>query len=115
MPAALSVVTFAAALILYGAAATLFYLEVARSSAADANKRDPNKLGPRLLAGGALAHASYVVIASFVARVCPVHSVHFILSVASLLATAVYLVARTRFRIHALGLVVAPLGMVVTL
>ena len=60
-------------------------------------------------------HSAYVVIASFVAGVCPVHSVHFILSIASLISTAVYLVARSRFRIHALGLVVAPLGLVVTL
>jgi len=47
-----------------------------------------------LLAGGAAAHLVYVLIASFVAHVCPVHSVHFFLSVASLLASAVYLGAR---------------------
>jgi ABC-type uncharacterized transport system permease subunit len=68
-----------------------------------------------MLGLGGASHSVYVVVASFIARVCPVHSVHFILSMASLVATAVYLAARIRFKIHALGLIVAPLGLVVTL
>jgi len=40
-----------------------------------------------------------------------VHSVHFMLSVAALLAVAIYLPARRRFRIESLGLLVAPLGL----
>src|SRR5687767_14967831 len=42
-----------------------------------------------LLGFAAAGHATYVTLASFVAHVCPVHSVHFMLSVASLLAIAV--------------------------
>ncbi len=42
---------------------------------------------------------------------CPIHSVHFLLSVASLFASATYLTLRSRFRIDALGLLVAPLGL----
>jgi len=104
--------TFAGAVVLYGIASTLYYLEVARGRGREGDERP---LAPWLLAGAGALHTVYVVIASFVARVCPVHSVHFMLSMASLISTAVYLVARRRFRIHALGLVVAPLGLVVTL
>ncbi len=57
-------------------------------------------------------HAVHVTFASFVAKVCPIHSVHFMLSVAALLAVAIYLPARRRFRVEALGLLVAPLGLV---
>jgi ABC-type uncharacterized transport system permease subunit len=64
-----------------------------------------------LLGLAAAGHATYVTIASFVAHVCPVHSVHFMLSVASLLAIAVYLGLRRRFRIDALGILIAPLGL----
>jgi len=103
---------FAIAALLYGAAAVLFYSEVIGGGA---QRLERGKTPPRVLACGALAHLVYVVHASFVARVCPIHSVHFILSVASLLATGVYLGARLRIKIHALGLVVAPTGLVVTL
>jgi ABC-type uncharacterized transport system permease subunit len=102
---------FIAAVLLYGAAAMLFYLDVAQRGASDAKDR----MAARLLAGGAAAHGVFVVVASFVAHVCPVHSLHFAMSIASLLATIGYLAARRRFNIQALGLVVAPLGLVVTL
>ncbi|WP_437816669.1 cytochrome C assembly family protein [Sorangium sp. So ce1078] len=136
MPEVISGVSFALALLLYGAASALFFLDVARSrvrlpSAGDlagllgggVHVHDPtarpssavaapaSRHAPLLLGLGALGHATYVTLASFVARVCPVHSVHFMLSVASLLAIAVYLVARRRFRIDALGLLIGPLGL----
>lgn len=111
MTSSWGLITFAGSVMLYGIASTLYYLEVARGRHGD----DSRPTAPWLLGAAAGLHSGYVVIASFVARVCPVHSVHFILSIASLIATAVYLVARTRFKIHALGLVVAPLGLVVTL
>ncbi len=107
----LSFMTFALAALMYAAASTLFYTEIARSRP----EVSYGRAAPILLGVGAGAHATYVCIASFVARVCPVHSVHFILSMASLFATAVYLVLRRRFRIHPLGLLMAPLGLVVTL
>jgi ABC-type uncharacterized transport system permease subunit len=52
-----------------------------------------------------------VALASLVAHMCPVHSVHFVLSVASLFASAAYLTFRHRFHIEALGLLVSPLGL----
>lgn len=134
MTPALSILTFGLGLVLYGAATVLFFLEIAphrdgkglkpgesgaprppiaRSPIAgrDHPRSRAARLAPVLLGVGALSHATYVTLASFVAHVCPIHSVHFILSIASLLAIGVYLVARRRFRIDALGLLVAPLGL----
>ncbi len=103
---------FAMAILLYGVASVLFYAEVITVGE---RRRERGKTPPRVLAGALASHSIYVVHASFVTQVCPIHSIHFMLSVASLLATTVYLGARLRFQIHALGLVVAPTGLVVTL
>jgi ABC-type uncharacterized transport system permease subunit len=130
MNEALSTATLALALILYAGSSGLFYLGVARSTRRDgrssligiakepsADRASAASSGPRtdlapiLLAFGALGHAAYVIMASFVAHVCPIYSVHFILSVASLFATSAYLVLRRRFHIDALGLLVGPLGL----
>jgi ABC-type uncharacterized transport system permease subunit len=132
MTEALSTVTFALALLLYAAASVLFYLDVARFarksgstartsySESPAANRPPSvappplpssDLAPRLLGVGALGHLGYVALASFVAHVCPIHSVHFFLSVASIFSIAAYLFLRRRFRISALGLLVSPLGL----
>ena len=122
----LSVLTFAGAALLYGTASALFYMDVvssARGAASPSSARSPvpssareprpSRVGPapRLLTAAALGHAGYVAMASFVAHVCPIHSVHFLLSVASLFASATYLTLRVRFRIDALGLLVSPLGL----
>ncbi len=113
----LSALTFGAAVLLYGAASALFYLDVARATAAIRSPVTPAphlsraRHAPALLTAAALGHAAYVALASFVAHVCPIRSVHFLLSVASLFATASYLTLRGRFRIDALGLLVAPLGL----
>ena len=114
MTQALSAVTFGIALLFYGAASALFYLEIARlrgPGIVDPANEKRAELAPRLLALGAIGHAGYVVLASLVAHVCPVHSVHFVLSIASLFSIATYLTLRRRFRIQALGLLVAPLGL----
>lgn len=114
MTQALSAMTFGIALLFYGAASALFYLEIARlrgSGIVDPRDEKRAELAPRLLALGAIGHAGYVVLASLVAHVCPVHSVHFVLSIASLFSIAAYLTLRRRFRIQALGLLVAPLGL----
>lgn len=114
MTQALSAVTFGIALLFYGAASALFYLQIARLRGTGIVETEGEKrveLAPRLLALGAIGHAGYVVLASLVAHVCPVHSVHFVLSIASLFSIAAYLTLRRRFRIQALGLLVAPLGL----
>lgn len=133
MITALSLVTFALSLAFYGASSALFFSEVARrrvrgplagtsaslgaggttgtAGTTGGAPGEPSPMAPRLLGAGAAFHAAYVAIASFVAHVCPVHSVHFLLSTASLLAAAVYLAARRRFGIHALGMIIGPLGL----
>jgi ABC-type uncharacterized transport system permease subunit len=114
MLSAVSLVSFIAAVILYAGAAALFYLEVVRERQAEPYARVA-PLAPGLLAGAAIAHGGYVVLASFVARVCPIYSIHFFLSLASLAATFVYLWSRRRYKLHALGLLVAPFGLVVAM
>jgi ABC-type uncharacterized transport system permease subunit len=121
MIALLTTGTFAVSVLLYAAATVLFFLDVVRSPvyrAAGSKPAPEGKLhtsavtGPRLLAAAAIFHFGHVTMASFVAKVCPVRSVHFLLSFAALLAVAIYLPARRRFRIESLGLLVAPLGLV---
>jgi ABC-type uncharacterized transport system permease subunit len=121
MTEALSWVTFACAALLYAASSVLFYLAIVRGQpvalgaapAGDANRGRERalRLAPTLLGLGALGHAAYIGIASFVAHVCPIHSVHFFLSVAALFAVSGYLALRGRFRVDALGLLVGPLGL----
>ncbi|APR85342.1 Hypothetical protein A7982_10691 [Minicystis rosea] len=114
MTEVVSGLTFLVTALLYASASGLFYLDVARARGPRELPTAPlgrPGLAPGLLTGAAIGHAAYVGLASFVAHVCPIYSVHFILSVASLFASAAYLTLRRRFRIDALGLLVAPLGL----
>jgi len=105
-------IAFALATLLYAAASTVFYVEVARPKG---KRGDRRALAPVLLGIAACMHFVHIVAASFVAHVCPVRSAQFVLSLTLIFATAVYLIARRRYRIHALGLVVAPTGLVLVL
>lgn len=135
--AALSTAALLVGLCFYGAASVLFFLEVARtgssqraSLAGGIEKRSTKppppgsveKRAPLLLAAGALTHFAYISNASFVARVCPIDSVHFMLSITAILAAFIYLGARfvlgrraaaggKRTSLDALGLLIAPLGL----
>lgn len=123
MVPALTLAAFLFAVLSYGVASVWFFLEIVRNPAqerAPAAKAPPETrqrwlTAPRVLAVAAVAHATHITMASFVAKVCPVRSVHFFLSVAALLAVAIYLPARRRFRVEAMGLVVAPLGLAFTI
>lgn len=124
--------------LLYAAASVFFFVGVARSSARPAAggmetagpesrraSRAAERLPPFLLAAAALFHGVYICAASFVAHVCPVGSVHFILSLTGVLATFLYLGARwilvrakkgssalgSRENLDALGLILGPLGL----
>jgi ABC-type uncharacterized transport system permease subunit len=66
---------------------------------------------PRLVALGVPLHATQIVVASLLLRVCPVEGIHFALSVASMLAALAYVVMRSRFRIDVVGAFVAPLAL----
>jgi len=120
MSSVLPFIAIVAGAVLYAAAGVLFFLAVAqlRPSSSERALLPPGDrqsrasvLAPRLLGGAVVAHAAYICIASFVQHVCPVNSVHFLLSVTSVVAGGVYLVVRLRHRIDALGVLLAPLGL----
>ena len=69
------------------------------------------RAGVGLLAAGAALHATHIVVSSMVLNVCPIKGIHFALSVVSLFACVVYLVARSRYHIDAVGVLVAPLAL----
>lgn len=112
MPSSLGIGTFIAATLMYGVATVLYYLDIVRSPSSEGR---PARVPAVLLGVGATAHLAYVLVASLIAHACPVYSIHFFLSMASVFASAVYLLARRRFRIHGLGLVLAPIGLTLTL
>lgn len=112
MTTALTALSFGLGLLLYGAAGMLYFLGVARVRPGDvAQAAGPTALAPRLLGAAALAHGLYITLASFALHLCPVHSAHFLLSVASLLAASLFLLLRGRLRIEPLGVLVSPLGL----
>ena len=69
------------------------------------------RVGAWLLGLGAAMHATQIVVSSLILEVCPIKGIHFALSVVSVLACAAYLLMRSRFRIDAMGVVVAPLAL----
>jgi ABC-type uncharacterized transport system permease subunit len=103
MSAWVELISFLLGALAYLAATVMFFLQILQ--------REGWQRGPLALTIGAAAHLLYITMASAVARVCPVESVNFALSVASLVATGAYLLARRRWSLDALGVVVAPLGL----
>ena len=93
--------------IAYSAAATLFFLHLARRGSSNVATR----AAPIALGAGAAVHALHVVAASLLSNVCPVESPHFMLSLTALVAVIVYLPLRSRFGLHAIGAVVAPIAL----
>ena len=72
---------------------------------------DVPMLGPRLIGLGAAFHASQIVVASMVLKVCPVNGIHFPMSIASMLMCFAYLLICGRFRVAIAGTFVAPLAL----
>lgn len=119
----------------YAAASFAFFLVVAKKDIGRAqlsSRMDPAEVsahpvpsarqrgstGPTLLALGSLFHLAYITAASFLVNVCPVGSVHFVLSFVAILTAFGFTLARARAtragpreNIDALGLLVAPLGL----
>jgi ABC-type uncharacterized transport system permease subunit len=93
--------------IAYVAATVLSFAQLAKRDLAPGLVR----AAPIFLGVGALSHLAYITFASFIARVCPVESLHFALSVAALVTTFAYLAVRARFHIDAVGAAVAPIGL----
>src|SRR6187402_1968201 len=94
----ITTIAFYLGVIAYSAAATLFFLDLARWA-------------PRLLAIGGALHAVHVVTASLLSHVCPIDSLHFALSFSALIAVAAYLALRDRLRLSALGAFVTPVAL----
>ncbi len=103
----LATIAFYLGVILYSVASTLFFLDLARREGVSLAAA----WGPRVLGIGALMHASHVVSASLLSRVCPVESLHFALSLSALMAVGGYLLLQKRLRLHAIGVFVAPLAL----
>ncbi|WP_394843417.1 cytochrome c biogenesis protein [Pendulispora brunnea] len=66
---------------------------------------------PQFVLVGALLHAGHILLSSLVLNMWPVEEMHFGMSLLSMLACAVYLVARRRYRIDGLGALVSPLAL----
>ncbi len=100
----LASIAFLFGVIGYSAAATLFFVDLARKEGAQKLVR----LAPWLLAAGATSHLVHLVTASFLSRICPVESMHFGLSFTALIAAWIFLAIRRKYKFNALGAVVAP-------
>ena len=98
---------FYATVIAYAGATVLFF----RYLAGPAGAAPAGPAAPRILGLAAVLHAAYVCLASIIANICPVKSIHFAASSAALLATCVYLATRRRWNIDALGAFVAPVSL----
>ncbi len=100
----LATLAFYLGVVAYTAASTLFFLELVRPVLR-------RKLAAPFLAVGCAFHAAHVVLASLLSRVCPIESLHFALSFSSLMASTAFFALRARFRIDAIGVLVAPLSL----
>lgn len=107
MSATLATFAFALGALAYTASLVLFFAELVRPG----RGLPGGRFAPHLLGVAGLLHGASITLASFVAHVCPVESVHFALSVASLVTVFGYLAARIRYRIDAVGAFVAPVGL----
>ncbi len=103
----IATVAFYLGVIAYSAAATLFFLDMARRDGSNSRAQ----WAPRLLALGGALHAVHVVTASLLSRVCPIDSLHFALSFTALIAVGAYLALRGRLRLFALGAFIAPIAL----
>ncbi len=97
-------IIFYATVALYAVASALFFAHLARSG----GSVRAGRAAPLVLGGAALFHTGYVCLASIMTNVCPVKSIHYVASVAALMAAGLYLLLRRRLHIDALGAFVAP-------
>jgi ABC-type uncharacterized transport system permease subunit len=103
----IATIAFYLGVIAYSAAATLFFLDLARRDGSPSL----GHWAPRLLAIGGSLHAVHVVTASMLSKVCPIDSLHFALSFTALIAVGAYLALRKRARLFALGAFIAPIAL----
>jgi ABC-type uncharacterized transport system permease subunit len=103
----LATVAFLAGVVTYTVAATLSFVDIARSEGSSVAAL----WAQRALSLGVICHGAHVVLSSFVLHVCPVTSLPFALSLGGLVMGLAFLVLRRKRGLAALGLVVAPLSL----
>ena len=103
---ALAVFVFYAGLVAYSAAATLFFVDLARDGAKDAVRWAPRALGI-----GATAHAAHLLIETLARGAWSIGSLRFAVSLCALMTATAYLLLRRRMRIDAIGVVVSPIAL----
>jgi ABC-type uncharacterized transport system permease subunit len=99
-------IAFYIVMVVYSAAATLFFVDLARPDVA----LGPSRWAPRTLIVGVCLHALYIVLGLGSAAVTP-GSLKFALSLCALSVSVAYLLLRQRMRVEAIGVAVAPLSL----
>lgn len=103
----LAELVFSVTVVFYAVACALFFAHLATRGGSERAART----APWALGIATTAHAAWVSLASIDQRICPVGSIHFVGSVAALVACVLYLVLRRRARLDALGVFVAPVAL----
>ena len=97
--ATLATIAFYLGVIAYSAASTLFFLDLARRDGFGMR----SVWAPRVLGVAGALHATHVLTASVLSRLCPVESLHFGLSFSALMAVGAYLLVYRRASVYATG------------
>jgi ABC-type uncharacterized transport system permease subunit len=101
-----SIGAFYVVMVVYSAAATLFFVDLARPDVA----LGPSRWAPRTLTVGVSLHGLYLAMGLAESSVTP-GSLKFALSLCSLAVSALFLLMRRRMRVEALGVAVTPLSL----
>ncbi len=94
-------------------AATYIAAEIAFLVHVSGRAQSPRVLraGVILIGAGAALHATHIIVSSMVLNICPIKGIHFALSVVSMLACVVFVVMRSRYKLDAVGVLIAPLAL----
>ena len=103
---AASIGAFYVVMVVYSAAATLFFVDLARPDIA----LGPSRWAPRTLTVGVCLHGFYLAM-GLGAGPLTSGSLKFALSLCALCVSALYLILRRRMRVEALGVAVTPLSL----
>lgn len=103
----LGTVAFLAGVVAYSVAATLYFVDLARTDGGGTAAM----WASRILSVGVALHAIQIVVASFVLHICPVTSLPFALSLGALVIGVAFLLLRRKRGLGALGVIVAPLAL----
>lgn len=100
---------FFVALAAYLAATVMFYLAVVRPRS---SRADGMRVAQRLLLGAVTLQFADIAVRSVVTRTCPVSSANFGLGLTAFVATSIFLLWAKTEKQSSLGVVIAPVGLV---